>query len=152
MKKNAGFSLIELIITLAILAFTVSSALFIFQNQLIGNLGSDGQIIVDRLEDARSRAISGVNGSAWGIHFDNASSTPFYALFRGTTYSAASSTFFLSGLVQFSTPAANTTTDVVFGRLTGALSATSTIVISLKTNSTLKETITINPQGSVTAQ
>jgi len=152
MRNKNGFSLIELIISIGILAFVAASAIVIFQNQLIGNLGSDAQIVADRLEDARARAVAGVNGTSWGIHFDNNTTTPYYALFRGSSYTAASSTYFLSGLVAFSAPAQGTTADVIFTKLTGNTAGTTTIILTLASNASSTKSIIVSPQGSITVQ
>ena len=152
MKNNRGFSLIETIISIAIIAFAMASAIVIFRSQLVGNLASDSQIMADRLQDARSRAVAGVNGTAWGIHFDNNTTTPYYALFTGSSYTAATATYYLSGLVQFTVPAQGTTTDVVFTRLTGNTAGTTTIVLRLAGDASSTKNIVVSPQGSIVIQ
>ncbi len=151
--SRAAFSLLELMIAIALLLFATASAYVVLRNQLLGNLESDAQIISDRIEEAQTRSIAALNGTGWGIHFDNASTTPFYSLFSGLTYaSSASSTYYLSGLVQFGTPASGSTTDIIFSKLTGEKTGTTTIVIDLKNATASKKTIIVSPQGQITVQ
>lgn len=153
MRSKNGFSLIELIIASAFFFLVGSMALVIMNNQSRGALESDAHIILSRLADAQSRAIAGVDGTAWGIYFDNASTPTVYALFQGTTYTGASSTYYLSSSVEFGTPASGATTTTVFTKLTGRVSATSTIVVRLKSSTAEQKTITVSyPEGHVSVQ
>ena len=144
--------MIELIITLLVIGGAILASASIFRNQLQGNLESDSQIIANRLSDAQARALAVLENSAWGIHFDYVSTTPFYAVFPGTTYSVASDTFYLSGLVEFQTPASGASSNIVFAKRTGMLTATATVVIGLKNSTSNTKTITVSPQGFITIQ
>jgi len=126
----------------------------IFRNQVVGDLESDAQIIALRLTEAQSRAISGNAGSGWGIYFDNSGSAPLYSLFLGTTYSAPSSTYYLSNLTQFQTPASGATSTIAFVKLTGrtATTTTSTIVLQLRNDTAKTKTITVSTQGKIAVQ
>ncbi|MBI2591682.1 MAG: hypothetical protein HYW34_03330 [Candidatus Brennerbacteria bacterium] len=117
--SKKGFSVIELIIVVAFLGLLGSSAVFFLRNQFLGTLESDSQSIKARLQEAQIRAIAGLEGQQWGIHFDNAAAQPFYALFPGASYSAASSTYFLSQIVEFLNPSSGTSTDIIFQKLSG---------------------------------
>jgi len=149
MNRRAGFSLFELIIVIGILAFSLRAAFLVFNNQLFGNLASDASILSSRLQDAQARAIAGNAGTSWGLHIDNATATPFYAVFAGTSYSSASSTYYLSSFVQFSQPVSGTTTDIVFNKLTGTLATTTSIILKLRTNASSTETITVSAAGQI---
>ncbi len=152
--KRNGFTLFELIIVILVVGGVVLASMSIFNNQLLGNLESDAQIIGVRLEEAKIRATAAIENSPWGIYFDYTSSTPSYALFPGSSYSVASDTYFLSNLVEFETPASGASTTVLFEKRTGFLSpaVTSTIVIRLKSSPSSTKTITINPQGNINIQ
>ena len=150
--KRRGFSLIELIMVVAIVSLIAASAVLLLRNQLLGNLESDTQIIVDRLQESQARAIAGVNGTAWGIHFDNATTTPYYAIFSGASFTAPSTTYYLSGLVQFSQPKSGSTSDIIFNKLTGTAATTGTIVLKLATSASSTKTISVSTQGQITVQ
>lgn len=151
-NKN-GFTFIELLVVVAFLALASSAVFFILKNQSFGNLESDGQIIAARLLEAQTRAIAGVNGSSWGIHFNNVtSSAPWYALFQGATFTEGAETYYLSGSVEFQSPAASTSTDLIFTRLTGRISTSTSIIVRLKTNTSEKKTITVTTEGKISLQ
>ncbi len=149
-----GFTLLELIIVIGILSMMVLGMLFILRNQILGNLDGDALIISARLMDAQTRAISGVGGIKWGIHFENpATSSPFYALFGGASYSnAASSTYFLSSPIEFQAPASGAATDVVFNKLNGAAAGAASIVIRPKSDPSMTKTITVTTEGKISVE
>jgi type II secretory pathway pseudopilin PulG len=147
-----GFTIIELLLAVLMFGFILRSASFIFQNQLLGNLESDGQLILARLNEAQARSMSTLGGVSWGIRFNNSSTPPSYSLFQGSSYVSASSTYYLSGSVEFQTPAVGTSTDVIFTKRSGTITATATIIIDLKGNTSSIKTITISPQGNISLQ
>lgn len=150
---SGGFSLIELIIAVAFSAILAASGLFILRNQFLGVLDADAEAIKNRLLQAESQAISGMEGMSWGIHFNNVTSTePFYALFAGSTYISASTTYYLSGLVEFQNPAPGASSAVVFHKLSGFVSSTASTTIRLRNDSTRTKTITVSAQGLISAQ
>lgn len=150
--KNKGFSVIELIIVIAFLSLLGASAVFFLRNQFLGTLESDSQTIKARLQEAQVRAISGLEGVSWGIHFDNNATPPFYALFPGASYSTASSTYLLSNLVEFQTPAGGSAKDIVFNKLNGTIATTTSVIIRLKNNTSQIKTITVSGQGRISVE
>lgn len=149
-RHEHGFTIIEFFVSVTVLIVIGASLFFVLNNQAIGNLESDAEIIGARLADAQSRAIAGVNGSGWGIHFDNTNaSAPFYALFEGSSYVSAATTYYLSNTVAFQTPESGASTTVPFTKLTGKTAATTTITIQLKANSQTTKTVTITPSGEI---
>lgn len=150
-----GFSIVEIVISVAFLAILGASAVFLLRNQLVGTLDAEAQAIKTRLLQAEAEAIAGNSGSSWGMHFDNITiSAAYYALFSGPAYGAsnATTTYYISKLVEFQTPAAGTSTDIVFNKLTGTVSSSTTIVIRLKSDNTQTKTISIRTQGAVSVQ
>lgn len=146
-----GFTLVEILIVFAFLAIGVAATFSILDNQYLGNLESDSQIIAVRLKEAQARAAAGVNGASWGIRFDNVAA-PFYALFQGLAYVAPSSTYYLSSVVEFQAPAVATSVDVIFSKLFGTTATTTSIVIRLKTNPAELKTIKVEPSGRVSVE
>lgn len=151
-KSGAGFTVIELILVILMFLFLGSSAFFMFNNQQLGNLESDAEIVSNRLYEAQYRAVGGIEGMPWGIHIDNATATPFYALFPGTAYTSASSTYYLSGVVEFQSPASGTSTNVVFGEITGTVTSSVSVILRLKGDTTKTKTISITPQGRISVE
>lgn len=88
--KSRGFSLIELLLVMAILAILSSGvAIWFFGYQRQVELNSVSKMIVDTLRDAQSRSISGKDFAKWGVYFDTIGNK--FILFRddGTGYSGA---------------------------------------------------------------
>lgn len=149
---KSGFTLIELIIVVAFLGIAGALTVVLIRNQLLGSLESEVQAIRSRLQEAQTRAIAGVEGTHWGIYFNNASSAPWYALFPGSSFSAASSTYFLSRIVEFQAPASGTSTAVIFSKRTGTVTTTASVIIRLKNDTAQTKTITISSQGRVNVE
>lgn len=148
-----GFTLIELIITITFFAIAGAFLVFNLRNQFLGNLESDAQIISSRLAETQSRAIAGLEGNGWGIHFENATNTtPFYAIFPGTSYTQASSTHFLSQVIEFQSPTSGSSTDIIFNKLSGTVATTTSVIIRLKTDTSKTKTITVTAQGKITVE
>jgi len=150
--KNKGFTLIELLIVSAFLMLVGSIGFFTLRNQQLGDLESDARIIVSRLSQAQTMAQAGVQGSGWGLYFDNTTNdSAFYALFQGSVYTTSTETYYLSNAVQFQIPATGASTSIAFAKLTGKTDTpTSSIVISLKNNTNITKTITVSSQGQIT--
>ena len=89
-KNKKGFSLIEIIISISILAIMSSSAFIWFVNyQRQTELDSASKIITSALRDAQSRSISGRDNKKWGVLFDRGNNK--FILFRdeGSGYATA---------------------------------------------------------------
>lgn len=89
-KNKKGFSLIEIIISISILAI-ISSSVFVwfisYQRQT--ELDSASKIIIGALRDAQSRSTSGKDNRKWGIFFDDSNNK--FILFKdeGSGYATA---------------------------------------------------------------
>jgi len=148
-----GFSLLELIISVSLLFIIGVASVFILQNQLHGTLETDAEVMASRLIEAQTRAIAGVSNTGWGVRFHNATATtPYYALFSGSSFATSTLTYYLSGLVEFQSPGAGNITDVAFSKLSGTLSASTTIIIRLKTDSAKTKTITVTDKGKISVE
>ncbi|MBI5732762.1 prepilin-type N-terminal cleavage/methylation domain-containing protein [Candidatus Jorgensenbacteria bacterium] len=148
MSSRKGFTLIEMIIVMAFLVVVGALLVSSLNNQALGNLDGEAQIISSRLSQTQTRAMGGVGGTSWGLHLNNVTSS-FYALFQGSTYVTPIDTYYLSNTIQFQTPATGASTTIVFDKLTGKTTGTSTIIISLKSNSSITKTITVSATGKI---
>jgi type II secretory pathway pseudopilin PulG len=147
-ESRSGFTIIEGIVVLTILLILGSSVFLILRNQIIGSLESDAEMILSRLEEAQSRALSGVDNKNWGIHFEASTTSPhFYVMFSGDyATSTATTTFYLSRFVEFEDPASGASKEIIFNKLSGT-TASSSITIRLKSIPTEKRTIEVNAYG-----
>lgn len=85
--KARGFTLIELILVIAVFSIIFSSASVVFGN-MIGrnNLKYHGYLLVQNLREARMNSISHKNDSEWGIHFNDAVTPYGYTFFKGASF------------------------------------------------------------------
>ena len=152
-RARRGFSLLELIITVTLLFAIAGARFFALRSQLLGALDGSAEVAVSRLKDAQSLAIAGASNITWGIRFDNTvSSTPAYYLFSGASYATATQRFYFSKGVEYQSPAAGTSTDIVFSKLSGNSSASTTIILRLKSDTARTRTIRISGKGNITLE
>lgn len=148
-----GFSLFELIVSIAItmiMTTLVSMNLFGYRGQQDLNLSV--QEIATILRSARDKSITQESAAVWGVHFQNSvSGGSFYDLFSGPNYASGTlvARATLRQSIQFQDPSSNSSKDVVFSLLTGLPDASSTIIISLKNDSSVFKVITINSNGQI---
>lgn len=148
--SRAGFTIMELMLVILFLALAGSAALFLFKNQEQGTLEAGVQGIMTRVREARVRAQAGVDGLAWGVRFENATTSPFYAIFPGSTYVSASSTsYYLPSSIGYAVLPQGSSTDIVFTKLSGASSVSTTIQFQLQSDSSKTETLLISLEGNI---
>jgi Tfp pilus assembly protein FimT len=146
-----GFTLIEILISIAIMMVMISIGITVFySSKKAATLTASSDGVISTLEQARSNALSGKDGSDYGVRF----STSTYTFFTGDTYNSSD-----SSNIIYQTNAGTTITSslggsgntVVFYRLTGLPSATGTVTVSQQSPSK-SHVITIGSQGNVTIQ
>jgi len=156
-KSNSfrnGFTLIETIIVLGVLVvISVVMISSLFSRRGRTDLDNTARQIAALLREAQGRSVAGESGMSWGVHFENATtSRPFYALFRniyGTSTRAGLYTLPLTVGFSTSTIAAGSSTDVVFGKVSGFPSASTKIGVFLVSDLRQSSTITVATSGSV---
>ena len=149
--KILGFSLLELVIVIAIIAILSSIGFVKLTDYFIrNNLEKDAQKIAFTLKNARDRSMSQDRGLQWGVHFENpATGKGFYELFAGASYPGQ--TILRNNLntgVEFLNPSASSTLDILFSKVTGLASASTTIVIALSEDTSITKSITISGANS----
>jgi len=87
------------------------------------------------LREAQSRSVSQEGGTVWGVHFENSTGTaPFYALFKGGTYSATSVVGYyrLPTSVQYSSSSISQggSLNITFSQISGIPSTSTTLGIN----------------------
>lgn len=145
---SKGFTALELLIVLAIIGIILAIMMYSYNT-----LKSKKQIEVTidaldfKLEEAKTNALGGKNGTNFGINF----STTTYTYFSGTSYNPAntanSTTTILSNL-RLTTSFSDGGKVIIFSRLTGAPQATGTITLSDTTSSNTAQ-ITIGALGNI---
>jgi len=152
-KFRRGFTLIELLISLAIVA-AISVVGFVnltgHREKLAVELETEK--IVSYLRETRNRAIAGQDDSSWGVHFVNVSAgDDYYNLFKGLSFSTSAivETRFLAKKTQLLIPPVDSTTDIVFIKSTGGLTASTTISLQSKTRPEFTANIQINILGQI---
>ncbi len=79
--KLRAFTLIEIVVVLAIFSVLILSGLFMSMDTLRGTLHrSERDVVVSLLQKARSRALANMHQSPWGVCYIE----PSYIVFRGT--------------------------------------------------------------------
>ncbi|MGD1003606.1 MAG: prepilin-type N-terminal cleavage/methylation domain-containing protein [Minisyncoccia bacterium] len=150
-----GFTLIELLLVLALM---IVAGVVVFMNlgsrRIDVDLVATTQQIGTLLRQAQSDAMAQESDVAWGVHFSNATSVPFYALFK-TSYSTttvAGGPYRLPPTVAYatSTLAPGATLDVIFSSISGTASVSTTVGLYMpKENTAFSSTISIASSGSV---
>jgi len=152
-KLWMGFTLLEIIITISLLAIIVTAIMASYLGyQKNVELNTAAKEIVENLRDAQNRAITGEGNLKWGIHFENpATGDPFYARFSGPSYVTPDEIFYLPIYLQFNTPSQGNSLDIIFDKLKGTIATDQTIVIALKASPTNTKTITVTKEGRITS-
>ena len=82
--RNGGFTLIEILISLAIMGLILSLGLLVNTNSLVNTFfQSEKTVILSSLQKARNRSMTNYHETAHGLCFDNADpGKPKYVLFQ----------------------------------------------------------------------
>ncbi len=147
-KKSSGFSLIEIVIVIAIITIVTTLAFQSFGNGTAQeSLNKGAATIVAELGRARSLTLSSKDALQYGVHIDQNS----IVLFSGDTYFASEQT---NASVTLDATVAVTATsltgggsDIVFQRLTGITAQYGTITLTSTSDASKTRTITIYQSG-----
>ncbi len=142
-SRNKGFTLIEILVVIAILAMLIGLGLFMSMDSYRAYLSrSERDTVVSLLERARSRAMANSFQTTWGLCYI----APNYIIFRGSTCATGAATNEATpGNPAASISGLSDTSPVVFSQLAGTTTgAVVTIVEQSKVS-----TITINHEGTI---
>lgn len=150
-----GFSLIEIVIVLGVAL--ILGAIFIpnLQGQRgVTELNITTKQMTALLREAQTKALLEASSTSWGVHFENSTSSPFYALFSGTyTSSTVATRALLPQNVQYTTSSLPTGSvrEIIFLQHTGRPASSSSIQIELKykTGNLTTSTISVSTAGAV---
>lgn len=151
----AGFTLIEVLIVVAIGALLVGFGLF----GLRGYVGKQRvQTSLDgftaALRETQQRAISQEEGSAWGVRLTNVSGVSAFEVFKGTDYltGTVEQTYYLRQGTSFSGFPTSTVYDIPFAARTGATSEQHIISIVNNRKDSIVGIVTIGSAGTMSSQ
>lgn len=148
--KAGGFTLVEIIIVIFILAILAGAAIAAFRFfQRGAALNDNAEQISNTLRLAQNRAISSLNASSCGIHFENSR----YILFYGSPYNSSSASneiFNLpSGLEIYAVNLAGGGQEIIFDRLTGRTSQAGNVGLRMASDHSQSKTIYVNSAGQI---
>ena len=149
LKSDAGFTMIEVLVVMGLVAIVGSLALFLSMDSYrASSFRADRDLLITLLQHARAQAIHNVcaspsctDGKPHGVHIQSDA----YVLFEGSSYApedAMNAPFQHSPLTSVSGP------DIVFSALSGNPVATGTITLTAARHTSV---ITVNPFGRICA-
>lgn len=151
-RASRGFTLLEVLIVVAILVTIAGAGVGYYRAYVKSvELSTTTKTLQNDLRYAQSRAMIGEGGLRYGAHLVNGGSGQhYYTLFSTpTTYSDGSTSVFSTTTlplgVLFSTPANNTTLDIVFSRISGT---TTPATISLISEG-VTQSLTVSSLGTI---
>ena len=152
-SNRAGMSLVELMVVMGIFVILVASIRFFPVGYFYArSLDDDVTKISFALRGAHDRAMAQDAGSAWGVHFVNdAAGIDYYQVFKGDTFASGTvvERINMNDSVQFISPPAASSTDVMFSKMNGLPTGATSVIISLISAPTKTRSITILGNGQI---
>ena len=146
------FTLTEFLIVMAIVAAIAGFGIFnLYPYWRSKNLEGMAEKIAIFLENAKAKSMVQENGSSWGVHFENpTSSQSFFSLFYGS-YSTSTTiqTIYLPNQIEFSDPSDGNFKEIIFEKITGKTGTSTQIKIYLISSPSEQKTIEVNSFGKI---
>jgi prepilin-type N-terminal cleavage/methylation domain-containing protein len=149
--KHSGFTLIEILISIGILAVVAGLGLFVsFDVYRHSSFISDERILISVLQKARNQSLNNINQVRHGVHF--ATSPQSFVIFecpsgtpQCTTYTSNPTTDQVIATSRDLIFPYGVPSDVIFNQLSGDTTAQTIVLESQGT----QHSITINSEGSI---
>lgn len=156
MKSPAfGFTLVELLIVIAVIGILAASSIPVFSSYTSSQrLSQTAKNVKNDLRSAQNRAISGVEGKAWGMSFNGSNS---YTIFTCTSLSACT----CNDQTNFTTKSLATgfeisSATIIFDAVSGDICANGSSLLGSTsftiTLSGVSRTITVSAGGKIEEQ
>ncbi len=151
MKKNSGFTLIEILVVLGItIILATGGFLSLWNLKKHQSLRLSAESMVAFLRDVQQRSISQEGGLGWGARFYNpAVGRDSYWRFQGTDPLMIDEKIALPSGIEFADPDVGSTKDVNFAKISGLPDAMTVVKIKLSGDDSSIITININAQGTI---
>jgi len=148
--RNKGFSLIEIVIALAILILIIGLAFASYRYfEKKTELETSTQKIVSILKTAQTKTLASEDDSSYGVHFEENR----YILFKGETYQIETEENKVnqlpSRLEVSDIDLNNESIDVIFQKISGQTEQYGTIILSSIDQPENSKTINIQPSGQI---
>lgn len=166
LKTSVGFTFIEVLVVLGITSILlVIGTLSMFSYIGRQNLESETRAIVAMMREAQSKAMGQDSESRWGVFMQNnaGSERDYYIIFQVDEALIASSTYTdipgtslerktMRSNVEFASPEAGTSTQILFAKVSGLPNASTTIVLQKFNDPATQKTIFISGVGKIDYQ
>lgn len=144
-----GFTLIEILISIAIIGIISSIFVFSFQKEIQEKkMNSIVNSIVAKLQEAKGLSQSGKDGEVYGIKFNSDS----YVTFVGSNYDQTSNTnvvFDIDDNFIISNTIPNADDFVTFSKIKGDTGINANVIITNKNDANMEKIITIRSLGDI---
>jgi prepilin-type N-terminal cleavage/methylation domain-containing protein len=133
-----GFSLVEILVVIGVMAVMIISGLFFYSNlQLSTQLDENTNQIVQTLRTAREYSVAGYNSSPYGVYFLVTGIPDQYVLYQGKSYASRNASYDRLATMDRALSASSTSLsltggniDINFAQGTGTPSNIGTLVVS----------------------
>jgi len=153
-KDNKGFTLIEIVIVITILAIIstiVISNFFLWTKKT--DVNNTIQEFANILRLAQNRTLSSEGDSQYGVYINTVDSPYKYILFKGTSYDTRDSSFdqvsILVKTVEFFNISLGGGNEIVFSKLSGASVQSGSVSIRSKSDTSQIKTVYIENSGTI---
>ncbi len=152
-KNKAGFTLVEVLIVVAILSVLFTIVIFDFVSfRKTSNLDNSVQEFVSILRLAQNKAVSSENYSKHGVYINTTISPNQYILFKGDNYLSEPSSYKIYSLqnnTEFYEISLGGGNEIVFDKLTGVTEEFGNISIRDKNDINQSKTIYVASSGAI---
>ncbi len=146
-RKNKGFTLVEILVAIALMALISTVVIFSFSRiNSMGALDKGSAEVVSTLNEARSLTLSSKDSSSYGVRFEESE----IILFRGVYNPSSAENILipLSSLIRISDVSLEGGgSEVLFERLSGAVSENGSVTVSLVNDPSQSKIINIHETG-----
>jgi Tfp pilus assembly protein FimT len=152
-RSESGFTLIELIVIVAMVAVLFSSISFFSSDVYRGFIfRSDRNLAISALQKARSQAVSNIDQTSHGVHYDSGANctgvtqNPCYIIFEGNTFTPGAAS---NEILTANKGITVSWTDVFFNQLDGGITTPPGSPFHLSDIANHSSDITLNNAGQI---